>query len=185
MKIFTFRKLGLALLLAVGFMVVGSFAEEVDRRLDGTWVVGVGSKVELERRYNNGQFEESIRAPSFIIDSKKGTYTANNGKLVFTITHVHGSFYDKIMNEGLNPENPKRFKFESKWYSVAELIVFLKSEALRLGESESKINEVVKKIVSDMTSGQEFSYVVDDKTLIVTGKDIVTGKEVVEIYKKK
>jgi len=188
MILVTFAKLGRALLLAavlaVGFMVVGSFAEEVDRRLDGAWVCAKDG-AEIEMRFNNGDFVVGSRMPLFRGPTRKGTYTTNNGKVVMKDTHVSGAFNEALLNAGRSPSDPNRIKLENKWYSVAEYIVALRSETLRVGVPEFAVDNMVKESIKRFNSGDEFSYVVDNKTLFATQKNAFTGEEEVLMYTKK
>jgi hypothetical protein len=97
----------LVMVLVFGMMVVGCDNDstndsKTDSALNGTWVSSDGSG--WAYKFNNGILETSRNGKP----REKLTYTANDGKLTATKTHVYG---DPAIDERL----------ELKWYSKAEV----------------------------------------------------------------
>jgi len=87
-----------------------------DTALNGTWVWvntngNESADFSIEVKFNNGNWEVSVKFPSYTGPYQKGAYTTNGNKMTITPTHIHGG--NIIANGGTG--------FESKWYTKSEL----------------------------------------------------------------
>ena len=110
----------LVITLVFGMAVVGcddgsTNGGGTDPALNGTWIPE--NVVIFTLVLNNGNFEyiNPDGAPM-----NKGTYTVNNGKMVFITTHIHSK---AIIFLGIDENNP-----DDKWYSKNELQQFLEAD---------------------------------------------------------
>ena len=109
----------LVIILVFGIMIIGcdnasNNGSEIDRSLDGSWMIyvysygysslggGSSSTTEYELKLNNGNFEESMDGMPLY----RGTYTTSSGIITFTDILVHGAIY---------------LGLENRWYSRNEL----------------------------------------------------------------
>ena len=147
----------LVIVLAFGMMVVGcndgstdgsSTDGGTDIALNGTWVASNEDGSEegsMEIKLNNGNFEQSIDG----IPWGKATYTASNGIMIITPTHLYGSNLYGL-----------EYGLDSKWYSQKELEIALKN---REEFSDENISEMLNSLFSKQTT----NYSVNGNTLIV------------------
>ena len=151
--------------LFFGFIVIGSVYAQTDNRLNGRWTT-TEDGVELEYRFNNGNFEEFMMGGS----SGRGTYTAINGEITINHTHVHGGLFENMGLSGI---------LESKWYSRNEAIIAIRAFFIELGFSERDIIELVNQMLSNRT----YNYSVDANSLILTG--VIEGQSILLIFNKR
>ena len=144
--------------IVFGLMVIGNLEAQTDSRLNGRWVT-VNQKTEREYRLNDGNF---VLANDGVIGSR-GTYTTNNGEIIFNLTHFFGG------DLGL----------ESKWYSINEFIIAIRPLFVREGASEEMINEIFYYMISIPKA----TYSVEANSLILVST--VEGEKVVEIFTKR
>ena len=159
--------LSAVMVVGAGFMVVGSFADQVDHRLDGTWVGDIGGGV-MEGRFKNGTYETFFDGGAL----DKGTYATDNGTITMVITQLFGS----TVNDFFAKSGLRGVALESKWYSVAEFVAKLKPMLLKSGIIEKKVDELISIFVKTSTD----TYTVDDKNLV-----IVSEKGSVSMYTRK
>ena len=142
----------LAITLVSGMAIVGCDTgstndQKTDSDLNGTWVFETEGKSIYENTFDNGYWEQSING----IPNLKGTYTASNGILTTSISHINGS----IFNIGL----------ESKWYLKNEL----ETELKRSGEfSEENIKEIIK----TYDNKESIGYSIKGNTLSFNGGEL-------------
>lgn len=79
----------LAVALVFGMAAAGCRSE--DPALNGTWATEWG----METRFDNGSFEVLVNGDPYV----RGTYTARDGAIAMTITHLHedGQWLDRAM----------------------------------------------------------------------------------------
>jgi len=117
------RTLILATVLAVGAVwLAGCGGDDnpgsttggaIDAAINGTWVTSDGNE---EWTFNNGSFELVYGGSLFL----KGTYTTNDGKLTYSVTHAYGGYTSFA---GL---------LQPKWYTRSELKAALNAEETTL-----------------------------------------------------
>jgi len=153
------------------FFAVGFLFAQTENRLNGKWVT-VQEGITLEYRFNNGNFEDLING----ISNDKGTYTVSNGNINFNFTHCHGDFYNYFFKElGINIS-----KFDSKWYTVNEIIIAIRPILIGLGLPEKDVNDTINAM---MTPNCSVPYSIDGSKLTLT---MTKGdQKTVLIYNKK
>jgi hypothetical protein len=92
--------LRVGIIFVIVIIVFGGCSKNADRRLNGTWV-NEDSTISYKCNYNSGTFEDTENG--ILID--KGTYTTNDGKISFVLTHFYGTQLD----------------LEARWYTEDEL----------------------------------------------------------------
>jgi hypothetical protein len=104
-----------------------------DPALNGTWVLSA-SGFSYELKLDNGKLEQSTNGSPLM----KGTYTTSGKSISLTITDVHGSTFEGML--------------ESKWYTIAEL----------------KASPIASSLPADFGSPQTSTYSVSGNTLALT-----------------
>ena len=121
----------LAVLLIMGMAVVGCDSgsgsdDEVDASLNGTWeliecIDDEGEDCLEEESYmklDSGNLEASFsELPAF-----KGTYSTKDDKATLKPTHIHGGYFQFMLDYMFEEEGLPSMKFfDSKWYTKTEL----------------------------------------------------------------
>jgi len=153
----------LLIMLVFGISVIGSLFAQTDNRINGKWAM-VEDEVTIGYEFNNGNWESSTNGSLWF----KGTYTINNGNIVFTSTHIHGDFFNLATN---NVD-----KLDSKLYTINEFIIAVRPKLKKLGISDNDINDFIKSIIYTNLS---VPYSVDAKTLILNmnGEVMILNKK--------
>ena len=106
----------LAVVLVFGMMVIGcdngttdNGTNGLDTALNGTWIPDRSSNPYLYSIvFSNGNFENINNENK---PATKGTYTTNDGEIIFNRTLIYGEDFSWVPN----------FDLESRWYSREEL----------------------------------------------------------------
>ncbi|WP_461257912.1 hypothetical protein [Treponema sp. R80B11-R83G3] len=155
------------LVLVFGMTVVGSLFAQTDNRLNGRWVADIQkTSSSIEYIFNDANYETSING----LLANKGTYTINNGNIIFTITHLHGDYMNTVFNAfGIG------IKLDSKLYTINEFRSAVRLSLRKAGVSNSNINDIIKPIIS---LNDTVPYSIDAKTLMlnINGEAITFNK---------
>jgi len=96
--------------LVLGIAVIGCApTDDNDSDINGTWALNGTTTYTYEIKFSGGNYEAYRDDKPYT----KGTYSAKEGEIVMTPTHIHGNYFtfSNITIAGL----------ESKWYKKDEL----------------------------------------------------------------
>lgn len=89
--------------LVFGFMTVGTIEAQTNSRLEGTWFMTNDRGTVIERKFNNGVYEQFVGGNP----SLRGTYTTSGNNFNIRLTRAHGN----TVGNGLS----------DRWYTYEEL----------------------------------------------------------------
>ena len=140
-----------------GLIMIGVVEAQTDNRLNGRWFV-IDDEIELEYNLNNGNYESTTNGISY----ERGTYTTNNGVIIFSFTHVFcGNFmFDEMRFTDL----------ELRWYTKNEFIAHMGGVYGLYGFSLSEIDEI-KDAMNSAVSKANYSLNANTLTLIYITED--------------
>ena len=156
----------MVLVLIFGIMLVGKLDAQTDSRLNGTWV-----ESDTELRLQNGNFEVLFDS----IPSMRGTYTTNNGELIFQLSHISGSAMNAEMGMSI---------LEDKWYTLNEFIIAFRAFSIEQGIPVGQVNDFVNEMANELfTFIPPSRYSVDTNSLILMYTE--RGRTITEIWMKR
>ena len=149
------RLLGICVLLLVfGITIVERIQAQTDNRLNGIWFIVEEEGIEREMRFTSGNFEDFIDD----IPAQRGTYTVNNNNLTLNFTHIYGTSFNNVLNLA---------RFESKWYTINEMVQVIRPIFFEFGLSERQVNDAIYELLTGFVN-VTLTYSVDASTLILT-----------------
>jgi len=171
---FYYFRIQIIMILLV-FTIISSLSAQTDMYLNGIWTNSYTESFDKitynqEIRFNNGNYEItsiSKNEHNFF----KGTFTTNNGILIFRKTHI--MFIGGSISSHLGLE-------EATWHTQNEYMTSYKNFMIGLGSSQ----EVANRTVESMNELTPWNYYIVVNSLILSfTKD--NGEKVTEIWTKK